>query len=135
MRYHCFICPVVRSLLIAGALLLCSVAAAADDDVWLDIEPLVWVADDFPGSDDFSALSLRVDPLEEAYVGRDSLWTDLAIAGRRIQSDELRLDWTPLTDQQQSRKNRVADFKPSTGLGVDFDARAEAVVLEWRFGF
>jgi hypothetical protein len=80
-------------------------------------------------------LRLDLDGLQ--FRDRDvvSVWTEFATSGRPIGGDELRLDWTPVTDQLISRRNRMANFKPSSGLGVDFDAPSESVVLEWRIGF
>jgi hypothetical protein len=86
---------------------------------------------------DFSDLVLRLDLDGLQFRNRDvvSVWTEFATSGRRIGGDELRFDWTPVTDQLISRRNRMANFKPSSGLGVDFDAPSESVVLEWRIGF
>ncbi len=83
----------------------------------------------------FGDLVLRLDDI--IFGERDvvSLWTEFAASGRRIGGDELRLDWTPVSDQLISRRNRAANFKPSSGLGFDFDAPSESVVLEWRIGF
>jgi len=106
--------------------------AAADDALRDPVQPLAW-----SDSGDFSELALRIDLESLSFRDRDalSLWTEFATSGRRIGGDELRLDWTPVTDQLISRRNRMASFKPSSGLGFDFDAPSESVVLEWRIGF
>lgn len=110
---------------------------SADDSAYGPVEPFVWLDGTPVDSIDYADLVLHLDLDDVEFRKRDvvSLWTDLAAGGRRMGGDELRLDWTPVTDRVISRRNRMANFKPSTGLGVDFDAPSESVVLEWRIGF
>ena len=111
--------------------------AAAEESMVGPVQPFAWSDSALGTSVDYSGLLLGLDLDEVEFRARDvlSLWTDIATSGRRLGGDELRLDWTPVTDQLISRRNRVANFKPSTGLGFDFDAPTESVVLEWRIGF
>ena len=116
---------------------LLAAPAIAEDSVPGLVEPFEWSDTALGDSRDFSDLVLHVELEDVEFRDRDvvSIWTDFATSGRRIGGDELRLDWTPVTDQLISRRNRVANFKPSSGLGFDFDAPTESVVLEWRIGF
>ena len=111
--------------------------AVADDSTAGPIQPFAWSDGTLKETVDYADLVLGLDLDGVEFRNRDvmSMWTELAAGGRRFGGDELRLDWTPVTDQVISRRNRMANFKPSTGLGVDFDAPSESVVLEWRIGF
>lgn len=133
--------PSLRRVLCLPACCLClglpAASVCADDFADSPVEPFVWSDMALASDNDYSALSLRLDLDDLQFRDRDvvSVWTELATSGRRIGGDELRFDWTPVTDQLISRRNRMANFKPSSGLGFDFDAPSESVVLEWRIGF
>lgn len=127
--------PCLLASLLASSFLAAPVIA--EESVPALVEPFAWSDAALADYQDFSDLALQLELDDVEFRDRDvvSIWTDFATSGRRIGGDELRLDWTPVTDQLISRRNRVANFKPSSGLGFDFDAPTESVVLEWRIGF
>jgi hypothetical protein len=86
-------------------------------------------------TEDFSEFALQLDTSLEFDSELD--WTDFQFSGSRFApSDGLRFHWPPAMGAGAvPRPNQLANWKPSSGMRVDYSGRDEAVFVRWRLGF